>query len=113
MRPLRGDGGVCRQGDGDRHVHVALFHDGSRDVEHGVKPVVAGDLHDHPAGGHHLARFGTDDHDGAGRVGEKEGVVQPALGDAKLRARRIGCRLAEVSVASARSRPARARKPRS
>ena len=56
-----------------------------RHVEHGVAPVLAGDLEDHLPGLNDFARFGAARGDGAGDVGLELGVADPVLGDFELR----------------------------
>ena len=64
-----------------------------RHVEDRVAPVLARDLHDHPAGLHDLAGLGADGGHGAGRIGVQLGVAQPVLGDVELRLRGVRPRL--------------------
>ena len=65
----------------------------SRNVEHGVAPILARDGEDRLSRLHHLARFGGSGGDRPLDVGFKLGEAQPVLSDVQLRRRVVDARL--------------------
>ena len=98
---------VVGQRDLDHRVARARPDELLGHVEDGVAPALARDLHNHPPGTDHFARFGADRGDRTGGIGGQHRVAQLLLRDAHLRPSGVDLGLSVSKLCWASSKLAR------